>query len=64
MKGASGHRNGAGNRVTVYERVTERVTELLSQGVVPWQMPWHAKVGPPRNGMSGRYYPDGSWKLS
>ena len=35
MKRASGHRNGAGNRVTVYERVTERVTELLSQGVVP-----------------------------
>ena len=56
MKRASGHRNGAGNRVTVYERVTERVTELLSQGVVPWQKPWHAKVGPPRNGVSGRYY--------
>ena len=56
MKRASGHRNGAGNRVTVYERVTARVTELLSQGVVPWQKPWHAKVGPPRNGVSGRYY--------
>ena len=52
----SRHRNGAGNRATVYERVTERVTELLSQGVVPWQKPWHAKVGPPRNGVSGRYY--------
>ena len=52
----SGRRNGAGNRVTVYERVTERVTELLEQGVVPWQKPWHAKVGPPRNGVSGRYY--------
>ena len=50
------HRNGAGNRVTVYERVTERVTELLEQGVVPWQKPWHAKVGPPRNGVSGRFY--------
>ena len=48
--------SGAGNRVTVYERVTERVTELLEQGVVPWQKPWHAKVGPPRNGVSGRYY--------
>ena len=32
MTRASGHRNGAGNRVTVYERVTERVTELLSAG--------------------------------
>ena len=50
------HQSGAGNRVTVYERVTERVTELLDQGVVPWQKPWHAKVGPPRNGVSGRYY--------
>ena len=50
------HQSGAGNRVTVYERVTERVTELLEQGVVPWQKPWHAKVGPPRNGVSGRFY--------
>ncbi|MDE0194345.1 MAG: zincin-like metallopeptidase domain-containing protein, partial [bacterium] len=24
--------------------------------VVPWQKPWHAKVGAPRNGVSGRYY--------
>ena len=52
----SGHRNGAGNRVTVYERVTERVSELLQEGVVPWQKPWHAKVGPPRNGVSGKFY--------
>ena len=52
----SRHRNGAENRVTVYERVTQKVTELLDQGVVPWQKPWHGKVGPPRNGVSGRYY--------
>ena len=56
MTRASMHRNGAGNRATVYERVTEKVTELLSQGVVPWQKPWHATVGPPRNGVSGKYY--------
>ena len=56
MTRASKHRNGVGNRVTVYERVTERVTALLEQGVVPWQRPWHAKVGPPRNGVSGRFY--------
>ena len=56
MTRAVKYRNGAGNRVTVYERVTERVTELLEQGVVPWQKPWHAKVGPPRNGVSGRHY--------
>ena len=56
MTRAVKYRNGAGNRVSVYERVTERVTELLQQGVVPWQKPWHAKVGPPRNGVSGRFY--------
>ena len=50
------HQSSAGNRVTVYERVTERVSELLQEGVVPWQKPWHAKVGPPRNGVSGRFY--------
>ena len=56
MKPSAGHRNGAGNRVTVYERVTERITDLLKQGVVPWQRPWDAHVGPPRNGVSGRHY--------
>ena len=56
MKQSTKHRNGAGNRVTVYERVTQKITELLKQGVVPWQKPWDAHVGPPRNGVSGRYY--------
>ena len=50
------NRNGANSRVTVYERVTQKITELLKQGVVPWQRPWNAHVGPPRNGVSGRYY--------
>ena len=44
------------SRVTVYERVTERISELLQQGIVPWQKPWNAHVGPPRNGVSGRHY--------
>ena len=56
MKQSSGHRNGVGNRVTVYERVTEKITELLKQGVVPWQKPWQAHVGRPRNGVSGKFY--------
>ena len=56
MKQSSGHRSGAGNRVTVYERVTEKITELLKQGVVPWQKPWQAHVGRPRNGVSGKFY--------
>ena len=43
-----GHRSGGsdGPKVTVYERVTERITQLLQQGVVPWQRPWNAHVGP------------------
>ena len=49
-------RNGCKDRVTVYKRVTERISELLKQGVVPWQKPWDAHTGPPRNGVSGRYY--------
>ena len=56
MKQSAGHRNGAGNRVTVYERVTQKITELLKQGVVPWQKPWQAHVGRPRNGVSGKFY--------
>ena len=47
---------GCRGRATVYEQVTRKITELLEQGVVPWQKPWQAHVGPPRNGVSGRYY--------
>ena len=56
MKESCEHRNGAAKRVSVYERVTEQISALLKQGVVPWQQPWHAEVGPPRNGVSGRFY--------
>jgi len=56
MNTSAGHRKDAGTRVTVYERVTQKITELLKQGVVPWQKPWDAHVGPPRNGASGRFY--------
>lgn len=57
MKTCRNHSGGSSKlKVTVYERVTARVSELLQQGVVPWQKPWHAQVGPPRNGVSGRYY--------
>ena len=47
---------GCRGRATVYEQVTRKITELLEQGVVPWQKPWQAHVGPPRNGVSGRFY--------
>ena len=56
MSQSTGYRKGAGNRVSVYERVTQKITELLKQGVVPWQKPWDSHVGPPRNGASGRNY--------
>ena len=46
----------ADRRATIYERVTGQVIELLKQGMVPWQKPWEIHVGPPRNGVSGRYY--------
>ena len=48
--------NSKNGRVSIYERVTEQVIELLNQGVVPWQKSWDAHVGPPRNGVSGRFY--------
>lgn len=55
--GRSRHSGGANTaRVSVYERVTERITDLLTQGTVPWRKPWNAHVGPPRNGVSGRFY--------
>ena len=50
------NRNGSTNKVTIYQRVTEQVMELLRQGTVPWQKSWDAHVGPPRNGVSGRFY--------
>ena len=58
MQSNESRRSGGTNKakVSVYERVTERITDLLRQGMVPWQKPWNAHVGPPRNGVSGRYY--------
>ena len=58
MQADGSRRSGGTNkaRVSVYERVTERITDLLQQGTVPWRKPWNAHVGPPRNGVSGRFY--------
>ena len=58
MQADGSRRSGGASkaRVSVYERVTERITDLLQQGTVPWRKPWNAHVGPPRNGVSGRYY--------
>ena len=56
QSGRSRHGGSLAARVSVYERVTERMTDLLTQGMVPWRKPWNAHVGPPRNGVSGRFY--------
>lgn len=43
-------------KATVYDRVTEQIIEQLEAGTIPWQKPWNAYTGPPRNGKSGHYY--------
>ena len=40
----------------VYEQITERIIALLAQGTVPWQKPWKARTGLPRNLVSGKSY--------
>ena len=37
-------------------RITERIITLLAQGTVPWQKPWKARTGLPRNLVSGKPY--------
>lgn len=39
-----------------YDRITDRITALLEQGTVPWQKPWKAKTGWPRNFVSHKPY--------
>ena len=39
-----------------YDRITERITTLLEQGTVPWQKPWKARTGLPRNFVSKNPY--------
>jgi antirestriction protein ArdC len=40
----------------VYEQITERIITLLTQGAVPWQKPWKARTGLPRNFVSQKPY--------
>jgi antirestriction protein ArdC len=40
----------------VYEQITERIITLLSQGTIPWQKPWEARTGLPRNFVSQKPY--------
>ena len=40
----------------VYEQITERIITLLAQGTVPWQKPWKARTGLPRNFVSQKPY--------
>src|SRR6266446_9179399 len=41
---------------TPYQVMTDRILSLLEQGTVPWQQPWHAEQGQPRNLFSQRPY--------
>ena len=40
----------------IYERITERIVALLAPGTVPWQKPWKARTGLPRNLVSQKPY--------
>ena len=40
----------------VYANITKRVVILLEQGTVPWQKPWNAKAGWPRNFVTKKPY--------
>jgi antirestriction protein ArdC len=40
----------------VYYQITERIIALLTQGAVPWQKPWKARTGLPRNLVSQKPY--------
>jgi antirestriction protein ArdC len=40
----------------IYDQITERIITLLTQGAVPWQKPWKAKTGLPRNFVSQKSY--------
>jgi antirestriction protein ArdC len=40
----------------VYDQITERIITLLTQGTVPWQKPWKAQTGLPRNFVTKKSY--------
>ena len=40
----------------IYEQITDRIITLLTQGTVPWQKPWKARTGLPRNLVSQKSY--------
>ena len=40
----------------IYEHITKRIISLLAQGTVPWQKPWKARTGLPRNLVSQKSY--------
>jgi antirestriction protein ArdC len=40
----------------VYQLITDRIIALLDAGTVPWQKPWNAATGLPRNLITGKAY--------
>jgi antirestriction protein ArdC len=49
-------RKGNPMNARIYEQITERIITLLAQGTVPWQKPWKARTGLPRNLVSHKPY--------
>lgn len=46
----------SGVKIDIYERVTEIIIKRLEEGVAPWEAPSIAKVGFPRNFLTGNFY--------
>ena len=43
-------------KIDIYELVTDRIIAQLEQGEIPWQKPWDAKVGRPKNLITDKEY--------
>ena len=49
-------KKGAIMQQDVYGKITDRIIAALEEGVVPWQKPWNAAEGAPRNLITGKPY--------
>ena len=49
-------RRSTAPRQDIYTTITERIMAALEAGRIPWQKPWNAQEGQPRNLISGKPY--------
>ena len=49
-------RRSTAPRQDIYTTITDRILAALEAGRVPWQKPWDARQGRPRNLISGKAY--------